>query len=43
MPKVYLCSFATDDFKNSQEILKHSALTTGKVDYFIGYGSKKKM
>ena len=37
MPKVYLCSFATDDFKNAQEVLNTSAIVIGNVYYVINY------
>ena len=40
MPKIYLCSFATDDYKNAQEILNVSALLVGNVDYVINYNSE---
>jgi hypothetical protein len=41
MPKIYLCSFATDDFKNAQEVLKTSALLIGNVDYVVNYNPEK--
>ena len=37
MPKVYLCSFATNDFKNAQELLTCSALLVGDVDNVFEY------
>ena len=41
MPKIYLCSFATDDFKNAQEVLNTSALLVGNVDYVVDYNPEK--
>ena len=41
MPKIYLCSFATEDFKNAQEVLNTSALLVGNVDYVVNYNPEK--
>ena len=40
MSKVYLCSFATNDFKNAQEVLNTSALLNGGVDYVINFNEE---
>jgi hypothetical protein len=41
MPKIYLCSFATDDFKNAQEVLNTSALLVGQVDHVVDWNPEK--
>jgi len=38
--KTYLTSFATEDFKYSQEVLKCSSLVNGGVDYVINWNDK---
>jgi glycosyltransferase involved in cell wall biosynthesis len=34
---VFVCSFGTDDFKYSLEVLRHSALTTGECNHVLCY------